>query len=151
MEDFISTIGVFCVLIFIIGLLYECGCFATTEKTIRFVVAICMVSITVKSFYNIDFTNISTSDYINTLHYDNYEILKKEIINTAKNNIETEIKRRLDEKNISYNYLELHILEENEDVKIDTINIVCSDEYSNDIYACLKDIISDSTKIIIGD
>ena len=61
--------------------------------------------------------------------------------------LEKIIKIRLDEKNISYNEISVHILEQNGNLIVKEINIDCTGNSKRDIYTCVEDIITKESKI----
>ena len=151
MEHLTKTIGCICILVMVTGILADSGSFPVMEKVIRFVTALYIIVAFLKSFegtkYNIDIQTIK-SDFI---QQDNYEYLTDKIINKTVSELELLVKKRLEEKNISYNLLSLHILEQNGSLIIDEINIQCDNEDITLVYDCIKDLISEETQIIIGE
>ena len=97
------------------------------------------------------FTN-SINDNITEFSYEqNSDYLKEKIINETEKEIKELIKNRLDEKNISYNGISLHILEQNGNLIVKEINIDCTENNKKDIYNCIEDIISKESEIKIGE
>ncbi len=151
MEKITSVVGTLCLCIFVTGILYNMGCFKVTEKTIRFVIAIYIIVIIFKTVMDIkfDFAAYNINDI--TTQYQNTEDAKQIIIEQTQMDIENLIKKRLSEKNISYNEVLVHILEQSNNITIDKIEIQCSSEYKNSVENCIKDLLSPETVVVIGE
>ena len=151
MEHLTKTIGYICILVMVTGILADLGSFPVIEKLIRFVTALYIIVAFFKSLegtkYNVDM-QIFKSDFT---YEQNYDYLTEMIINKTNSEIEALVKKRLEEKNISYNLLSLHILEQNGSLIINEINIQCDNKDTALAYDCIKDLISKDTKITIGE
>jgi len=151
MEKIVNSIGALCISVFIMGMLYQLGAFEKTAKTIKFVIAIYIVLTVINSFENLNF-NLQNTDF--TTQYYQQDInrdFQNEIIKETARELENVIKNRLEEKNIAYNSVEVHILEQNGNLTADKIFIECENIYAQDIERCISDIADETTKIIIGD
>ena len=151
MEEITNLMGSICISIIAIGIISKLGAFDATEKMLRFVAAISILLTLYESFditsLNIDFKYPESDVY----YIENTSALKNEIINKTKTDLEQMIKERLDEKNISYNSVSLHILEQNGSITVDKIFIDCSGNVKTAVTDCLKDIISEETEILMGE
>lgn len=151
MEKITSMVGTLCICIFVTGILYNIGCFKVTEKTIKFVISIYILVITFKAAMDIklDFSMNSINDI--SMEYQNTEDAKDIIIEQTQLDIENIIKNRLDEKNISYNSISVHILEQSNNITIDKIDIQCKPEYKKEVQNCIKDLLTENTVVVIGE
>ena len=151
MEEITNLMGSICISIIAIGIISKLGAFDATEKMLRFVAAISILLILYESFdktsLNIDFKYPESDVY----YIENTSALKNEIINKTKTDLEQMIKERLDEKNISYNSVSLHILEQNGSIAVDKIIIDCSSDAKTAVIDCIQDIISKETEILTGE
>lgn len=151
MENLARITGVVCVCVFVMGLFYQMGGFDKTSKVIRFVISISVVSTIFLNMGNLSFI----PDLKNTI-YDNEQYKYEEnfydivMLNTQEE-LESVIKNRLLEKNISYNSVKVHILEQNGNLTAEKIVVDCDKEYADEVYLCTEDIITENTEIIIGE
>ena len=117
MEQFIYKVGILCIFTMITGILIDLGCFPATEKIIKFIAAAYIVVSAVASFKSVQF-DFELNNYDRQLTYElNTDVVKYKIIEETETKLENIIKNRLDEKNISYNAVYLHILEQNDNME----------------------------------
>lgn len=151
MEQVTKTIGMVCIIIMATGILNDIGSFPVSEKVIKFVTALCIIAAFFKS---VGGTKLEMEfDYNNddTLYVQNEEYLKSAVLNRTAEELEQLVKKRLGEKNISYNSVSVHILEQNSSVMIEKIQISCDPEFEAEVRLCLEDITSEGTEILIGE
>ena len=151
MEGLTAAAGVLCVSVFVVGILYEMGCFVATAKIIRFVTAIIITITVLKSFNSIDKIKIKTENYSDIYSNTYQQNLNEMIIENTRHELEKIIKRRLEEKNISYKSVEVHILEQNGNVTVDTIYIDCDKKAQTAVRQCIQDILAEDAKLVIGE
>lgn len=151
MEQLQHITGIMCLLIMIVGIIKEIGSFTSTEKLIKLVAAIYIITAFFKIINNSQLElsfNIDNKDAISIY---NTEQLKADVIKETETRLEDIVKKRLDEKNISYNSLSVHILEQDNNVVIDKIVIDCDEKYITAVRECLYDLTSENTKIVTGE
>ena len=151
MEGLTAAAGVLCVSVFVVGILYEMGCFVATAKIIRFVTAIIITITVLKSFNSIDKIKIKTENYSDIYSNAYQQNLNEMIIENTRHELEKIIKSRLEEKNISYKSVEVHILEQNGNVTVDTIYIDCDKKAQTAVKQCIQDILAEDAKLVIGE
>lgn len=151
MEQIARITGVMCLVIMVVSFINNLGGFACTEKVIKFVTAIIVVALFFKTvnntqielhFDNYNNSNISTDDEV---------YLKYILVEQTAHMLEETVKNRLDEKNISYNTVSVHILEQNNNLIADRIIVDCNKDCENTVKECLQDIISAETVITTGE
>ena len=118
MSVFIVNIGKFCILVYLLGMLLSVTGSPLTQKSLRLLLVLYIIAVILNSFrttsWQIDMSlnkitegeNFTSSDYI---------------IPAVQQEIEDAIKNQLDEKNISYKDVNVHIIEQKEYIKIDEI------------------------------
>ena len=143
--------GVMCILIMIVGIIKEVGTFSSTEKLIKLVAAVYIIVAFFKVINNSQLELSFSIDNKENLQIYNTEQLKSDVMRETEMILEQIVKNRLDEKNISYNSLSVHILEQNSNVVIEKIVIDCDSIYLNAVEECLYDLTSGNTKIITGE
>lgn len=151
MEKIADVTGILCISVFVMGLFYQIGGFEKTAKVIRFIVAICIISIVFtgfKDFMQFPFLN---DIVIEGYEYDYNDEFYNGVIYIAQEEIEKIIKSRLDEKNISYKDINVHILEQSGTVVADEITIICDNSNAEEVYENIKDILTEDTNLIIGE
>ena len=151
MEQLQHMTGVMCILIMIVGIIKEVGSFSSTEKLIKLVAAVYIIVAFFKVINNSQQELSFNIDNNENLQIYNAEQLKSDVMREAEIRLEQIVKNRLDEKNISYNSLSVHILEQNSNVVIDKIVIDCDSIYLTAVEECLYDLTSGNTKIITGE
>ena len=151
MEQLQHMAGVMCILIMIVGIIKEVGTFSSTEKLIKLVAAVYIIVAFFKVINNSQLELSFSIDNKENLQIYNTEQLKSDVMREAEIRLEQIVKNRLDEKNISYNSLSVHILEQNSNVVIEKIVIDCDSIYLNAVEECLYDLTSGNTKIITGE
>lgn len=151
MEKIAAVIGVLCISVFVMGLLYQLGLFEKTEKVIKFVTAMCLIITILKSVkeFKPDFVyrNLNNMEIANVY----YKEFNDEIIFKTKQELENIIKKRLDEKNLSYNHISVHILEQNDTVSIDEIVVNGINADKEELYDLFEDMMDNNTTIKTGD
>ena len=151
MEHISTVTGVVCVSVFAVSVLYSFGCFSATEKVVKFVISLYLLTVFIKSITDTRFefkTNFNgLTAYSGSYTIDFTDIVLEE----TETNLEQTIKQRLDEKNISYKQISVHILEENEYLTADKIIVQCSEKDVGAVRECIKDMISDNTQVITGE
>lgn len=151
MESAALKIGSVCMLIFLVGILYEFGGFEKSKKAIKFVIALYITVAMIKSVQNVQLKIKLPEDLDTSVDSEYVYDFKREVIARTQDNIEILIKKRLDEKKLSYNQVSVHILEQNGNLTASEI-IIKSEGSSKDlIYECISDIADDETKIYIGE
>lgn len=151
MESAALKIGSVCMLIFLVGILYEFGGFEKSKKAIKFVIALYITVAMIKSVQNVQLKINLPEDLDTSVDSEYVYDFKREVIARTQDNIEILIKKRLDEKKLSYNQVSVHILEQNGNLTASEI-IIESESSSKDlIYECISDIADDETKIYIGE
>ena len=151
MTGIAKTVGVLCVSVMAMGILYDLGNFKATDKTLKFVISIYIIATVFNSFRTakLEFdTDISGGK---EFAGENPEILKEKIVLQTEKELTELIKKRMEEKNISYNSISLHILEQNGSIQVDRINIDCPSDMQTAVMDCIRDIISEDTQIITGE
>jgi len=151
MEQLQHMTGVMCILIMIVGIIKEVGSFSSTEKLIKLVASVYIIVAFFKVINNSQLELSFNIDNKENLQIYNTEQLKSDVMREAEIRLEQIVKNRLDEKNISYNSLSVHILEQNSNVVIEKIVIDCDSIYLNAVEECLYDLTSGNTKIITGE
>lgn len=150
MQQVAAVVGTLCMATFVMGLLYEVGSFDKTAKTIKYVIAI-YITVTVIKGFDIDEIKTEIPEILqNTSEYTYNENFEKEVLRNTELGVETTIKNRLDEKNISYNQVSVHILEQNGNLTAGEITVKCEDIYRDAVLECISDISDENTKINIG-
>ncbi|MBE6894091.1 MAG: hypothetical protein E7483_00575 [Ruminococcaceae bacterium] len=151
MEKIANITGVICISVFVMGLLYELGAFEKTSKAIKFVFAIYITATLFNSLGDMDI-NIQNTDFYNQQYQQDFNIaFQDELIRQTQEELECMIKKRLEEKNIAYNLVTVHILEQNGNLTADEIVIKCKNIYAEKAFECISDITDENTKIIIGE
>ena len=151
MESAALKIGSICMLIFLVGILYEFGGFEKSKKAIKFVIALYITVAMIKSVQNVQLKINLPEDLDTSVDSEYVYDFKREVIARTQDNMEILIKKRLDEKKLSYNQVSVHILEQNGNLTASEI-IIKSEGSSKDlIYECISDIADDETKIYIGE
>lgn len=151
MEQIYNAVGVLCLTSVAAGLLHNMGSFASTEKLIRFV---CVMCITVTMFSASDIAEFEFDGLIYSQQTDDKENiynLKEIIITETEYETGELIKNRLDEKNIGYDYVFVHILEQSGEIVPVKIEIGCADADTVSIKECIKDLTTEQTVLIIGE
>jgi len=151
MEQIAKITGVVCISVLSMGILYNLGHFPSMEKVIKFVIAIYIVLTCFKVAANADIKFDLSLEAINSLPEEYTMDFTNVVIAETAKNAEEIIKQRLDEKNISYNHVSVHILEQNGLLTTDKIIINCDDIYIAVAEECIKDFITVDTEIIIGE
>ena len=151
MEQITRIAGVICISVMIMGILYEMGAFPATEKAIRFVIAI-YIMLTV-------FTTVSDTKL--QLDYGRYrretdtqhstQQLTQQLAQQTGTELEKIIENRLKQKNISYNSISVHILEQNGVLYADSINVQCPQRYTAQVLECISDIATEKTRVTTGE
>lgn len=149
MENIAQFTGILCIAVFIMGLFYQLGCFEKTARIIRFITAICIISLVFNSMGDINFIPFIYS--LNIEEYNYEDNFCSSVIYETQNELEEIIKKRLEEKNISYNWVQVHILEQNGNLTADEIIVSCDKKYADAVYSCIGDIATENTMINIGD
>ena len=149
MEHIAEITGTLCVAVVIMGILYNIGCFTATEKVIKFVISVFIILTVIKSA-DIGAIRFDTQWKEESIMYSNSIDYKEYLISQTEKKLEDEIKNRLAEKNISYNHLSVHILEQNNLLTADRIVINCNADMSA-VKEIVKDIITEDTEIVMGE
>ncbi|MBR2028914.1 MAG: hypothetical protein IKA10_08025 [Oscillospiraceae bacterium] len=151
MEKTAYITGILCIAVFIMGLFYQLGGFEKTERIIRFVTAVCIVSMLFNSIRDFELTPFIQGIQNETEQYNFEDSFYSSVISETQAELEDIIKKRLSEKNISYNSVEVHILEQNGNLTAGEIIVSCDKKYADTVYGCISDIATENTKINIGD
>ena len=151
MEKIADVIGVLCISVFVMGIFYQLGGFEKTSKVIRFIVALYIISTVFTSFEYFKYVPLEYDIIVDKDIYDYDVDFYNSVIYKTKINLEEIIKNRLDEKNISYENVSVHILEQNGAVIADEIEIDCKAGDTEAVYSCIDDMLTEDTKVIIGD
>lgn len=151
MEKIADVTGVLCISVFVMGIFYQLGGFEKTSKVIRFIVALYIISTVFTSFEYFKYVPLEYDIIVDKDIYDYDVDLYNSVIYKTKTNLEEIIKNRLDEKNISYENVSVHILEQNGAVIADEIEIDCKAGDTEAVYSCIDDMLTEDTKVIIGD
>ncbi len=151
MEQIAKITGVVCISVFSMGILYNLGHFPSMEKVVKFVIAIYIILTCFNAAANADIKFNLSSETINTLTEEYTADFTNIVIAETAKNAEEIIKQRLGEKNISYNHVSVHILEQNGFLAPDKIVINCDDRYITAAEECIKDFITADTEIIVGE
>ena len=151
MEKIADVTGVLCISVFVMGLFYQLGGFEKTARIIRFVVALCIISTAFNCFKNSEHILFSDDINIKGAKYDYDTEFYNSVISETEIELEKIIKTRLYEKNISYKEVDVHILEQNSLVAAEEVVIVCDDIYTEAVYDSIKDMITENTKVFIGE
>ena len=151
MEKIADVTGVLCISVFVMGIFYQLGGFEKTSKVIRFIVALYIISTVFTSFEYFKYVPLEYDIIVDKDIYDYDVDFYNSVIYKTKINLEEIIKNRLDEKNISYENVSVHILEQNGAVIADEIEIDCKAGDTEAVYSCIDDMLTEDTKVIIGD
>ena len=151
MEKIADVTGVLCISVFVMGIFYQLGGFEKTSKVIRFIVALYIISTVFTSFEYFKYVPLEYDIFVDKDIYDYDVDFYNSVIYKTKINLEEIIKNRLDEKNISYENVSVHILEQNGAVIADEIEIDCKAGDTEAVYSCIDDMLTEDTKVIIGD
>lgn len=151
MEKIADVTGVLCISVFVMGIFYQLGGFEKTSKVIRFIVALYIISTVFTSFEYFKYVPLEYDIIVDKDIYDYDVDFYNSVIYKTKINLEEIIKNRLDEKNISYENVSVHILEQNGAVIADEIEIDCKASDTEAVYSCIDDMLTKDTKVIIGD
>ena len=151
MESAALKIGSICMLIFLVGILYEFGGFEKSKKAIKFVIALYITVAMIKSVQNVQLKINLPEDLDTSVDSEYVYDFKREVIARTQDNIEKKKKKRLDEKKLSYNQVSVHILEQNGNLTASEIIIKSEGSGKDLIYECISDIADDETKIYIGE
>lgn len=150
MERIINTTGVVCVMIFCLGIFYEFGKFEKTAKIIKYIIAVVIVAEIFKSITHREME--LNFNKIKSIEYNDYsEYLYNEIITQTQNEIENIIKERLQTQNISYRDISVNIIEQDSNITVEEIKIYGIKQNENKVYDCIADIVSENTKISMGE
>ena len=150
MEQIAEITGILCVSSVVMGILYNTGCFGTTEKVIKFVISIYILVTVIDSFgrNRVDFGFDMKSQAYETYEY-THDYMEYLIAETEKE-LEKEIESRLSEKNISYNHISVHILEQNNNLTAGKIVADCNADEAA-VREILQDIITEDTELVTGE
>ncbi|MBQ6929214.1 MAG: hypothetical protein IJN27_02790 [Oscillospiraceae bacterium] len=96
---------------------------------------------------DIDYSQIYDNSFENIYT----EELNNEVLSKTEYELEQIIKKRLDEKNISYNQISVHILEQNGVVSVDEISVEGTDADENDILDLIADMTDSETRVKTGE
>ncbi len=151
MDNIYSYIGNLCLVIYIIALLFDLIKIKETNKILQTVLGLVLI---LNIFYPLN--KIDTQSVFNSLEFYSITVNEEEntelIIENAKLLIENDIKKTLEEKNISYNDVSLHIHKENGSFLIKEINIYGSDEErKEEILKLLSDIVNEDVIFFRGE
>ena len=150
MEQIAKTVGILCVSVIAADIFCNTGYFPATEKIIKFVVAVYIILTGFKTVNSIDIKpDFKLPEYQYTYEYQsefNYAVIAE-----TEKITEGMIIKKLSEKNISYNHVSVHILEQNDILFTDTIVIGCEDRYVSTVKECIEEFITEDTKLIIGE
>ena len=151
MEHITKVVGTLCIAIMSMGIMYEFGCFKATEKVMKFVIT---VYVMVTFFATVSDTKIQldfvAEDIDSHTHISRQQVTEQIVSNTQKE-LENIIIQRLEQKNICYNSVSVHILEQNGDLTADRITVHCPQQYIPQVTECLSDLITEETQIITGE
>lgn len=151
MEKIASTTGILCIAVFIMGIFYQLGGFEKTSGIVKFIMSLCVLATMLKNVKgfepDIDYSQIYDNSFENTYT----EELNNEVLSKTEYELEQIIKKRLDEKNISYNQISVHILEQNGVVSVDEISVEGTDADENDILDLIADMTDSETRVKTGE
>ena len=151
MEQLTRITGSLCISVLAMGLLYNMGHFPQTEKTVRFVIVVYIILSCINSFekdeFDFGFTQIKDEQYSE----DYTAELRVVVVEETKYEMEKILKKRLEEKNISYNHISVHILEQNGFLTTEKIVISCDNSEISKAEECIRDFITEDTVLIIGE
>lgn len=151
MDNLAKTIGILCVSVMAMGILYNLGSFAVTDKVIKFVISVYIIVAVFGSLKDVDFKVKTDGIVADIYQQDMSDMLKSEIILQTEKDLTEIVKKRLEEKNISYNDISLHILEQNGSLEIKKIMIDCPETSKQAVLGCLQDLVTEDTQIVTGE
>lgn len=151
MEHIAKIAGTLCISVMVMGILYEAGSFAATEKVIKFVITVYILVTVAAAVKGADFKPDSIIQNIDYHAYSNSQYLKQQIVADTEKQLEQLIVQRLEQKNICYNSVSVHILEQNGNITADSITVVCESGYTIQVMECIADIATEETQINIGE
>ncbi len=151
MAGIAKTVGVLCISVVAMRILYDLGNFKATEKTLKFVISLYIIATVFNSLKTTKLEFDIDVGSENQTYYHNSEVIKNEIISQTEKELTELIKKRMSEKNISYNSISLHILEQNGSIVVDRIYIECSPYDKTSVMECIKDLTNEDTEIVIGE
>ncbi len=141
MKSVYSYIGSICLLIYIIGILFNLIKIKHTNKIMQTVLGLVLLLNIISPIYNQEFYIDINSLEVQSMQIDKGEN-EEYIIENAKLILENEIKEELNQKNIAYNDVTVHIHKENENFLIKEISINGSEEAEKET---VIDILSEYT------
>ena len=151
METVTKAMGTVCIAVMLMGIIYELGCFKTTEKVMKFVIT---VYVMVTFLATVSDTKIQldfVAEDIDGHTYSNRQQITEQIVNSTQKELENIIRQRLEQKNICYNSVSVHILEQNGNLTADRIVVQCPQQYTSQVTECISDIITEDTQLITGE
>lgn len=150
MEKISEICGILCFTVITMNILYSFGFFPATEKVVKFVFSIFIVLTIIKAIQSTDTIVFDFSfQQENGQHYK--EDFMEIVCDETEKKAEEIITKRLDEKNISYNYLSVHIMEQNDTLTADRIVIRCDNKDILSAEQCISDFVTEDTVIEIGE
>ena len=151
MKNITQWVGVLCISCYVMGLLLNLVQLSHTQKVTRLLVAMFII-ITIfrpfsqKDFFSLDGYEYTSQDYNISVALNAVDT----IIKQAQKNLEQTIKSQLDQQNLCYENIFVHIYEENGSLNINSVEIQgVLDEEKNAIYKALSNIVAQD-KIILG-
>lgn len=155
MKEISNWIGVMCISCYVMGLLMNLVQFTYTEKVIKLIIALFII-ITV--FKPVNSKNISDFEYsfekeYSSLNLDSYQQknTKQMIIEKTQETLAQIAKRRLDEKNISYSDISVHIYEQDGYLEIEKIFVSgCQEKDYQSVNSLFSDLLSEKSEISFG-
>lgn len=149
MDGIFKAIGTLCIIAYITGLVSNMVEINHTQKAIRLVCAIYIISSLVIYNPKNEYREIDTVIYYDetSIQNDTFDY----IIQKTEKNIEDDIKKALDKNFISYTGVKVHIYKQSEGIDISDITVYgVSDENQNLALQSIGNITSEE-KIIFGD
>ncbi len=148
MESVIKTIGTLCIIAFTLGVMTNLIPTAKTEKAIKTVFTIYLLFFVISLFTDTNFDIIADNITDNTditIQSEDY------ILDKAKSNIEENIKEILQQKNIAYKDVRLHINKQTDNISVGSIEISGTDINQHSIIYNLLSDIAEKENIILGE
>ncbi|MBQ9844814.1 MAG: hypothetical protein IJO54_01860 [Oscillospiraceae bacterium] len=151
MEQLAKMTGVLCISVVAMEIVYNLGHFPSVERSVRFITAVYIVLTALKTFGNTQFTIMPPVWDDSSAVHEYTQQFSDTVIEETENKAEEIIRRRLQEKNISYNQVSVHILEQNGLLTAEKIVIECEDSHKAAAEDCIQDFITEETVIITGE
>ncbi len=147
MESVFKSVGILCICGYVSGILLNISSYNPTEKAIRLVAALYIITTIVSPIKHISFND----SFINNFsEYTEKNDIAQFVIQEAVYSLENTTREKLDRKNISYSSVKVHIHEQGNSLNLDKIEIIGTNRRQHSqIYELLEDTVT-ADKINLG-